>query len=427
MEALRYNRYHPSLVCCYALGREHLVPDHVRELVPHSTASGWRRIDTSSLIGHEVWHTQKDALDLHEVLIRHERLRITILTLMKVWTALADILIPVLKNKEHGERIVNALQRLFTIMPRRRALKLVDLSTSAFHERLARVKVRCGLSPAERCFQRHPLQLALREVGLIKALFADPALACWPGASLYFEGLRNRGLHMALSTFYKYTSLLNLKRKWHRPITKTKGIQTTRPNEYLHVDTTLWGLDDGLKAAVVFVSDNFSKAILGWRVALGKHAANVAEALRDAIVLIRTHHPEQVCAVLVADGGRENRALCVDELLQATDNPAITKVIALKHIRFSNSPIEAINKIFKRYLRHYQPRTLAALRQVTALFVHDYCTLRPHGSLKGLIPMEAYARPDRTIDFRQSIHEARAIRIEENRNVNCAICSTAKD
>jgi len=190
MEALRYNRYHPTLIHCYAIGREHLVPGHVRRLVPHSTASGWRRVETASLIGHEVWGTQREALDLHEVLLRYQRLRATVLVLVKVWAAVADILLPVLRRKEHGEQIVNALQLLFTVMPRRRALKFADLSPSAFNERLARIKARCGLSPAERCFQRHPLQLALREVGLIKALFADPALVCWPGVSLYYEGLR---------------------------------------------------------------------------------------------------------------------------------------------------------------------------------------------------------------------------------------------
>ncbi|MBX2974223.1 MAG: hypothetical protein KF797_14095 [Flavobacteriales bacterium] len=63
-----------------------------------------------------------------------------------------------------------------------------------------------GISPAGRCFKRHPLQLALRELGIIKALFADPALVCRPGVSLYYEGLRNRGLRVGLSTFYKYTA-----------------------------------------------------------------------------------------------------------------------------------------------------------------------------------------------------------------------------
>jgi putative transposase len=420
--ALRYNRYHPTLIHCYAVGREYLVPEHVRKLVPCSTASGWRKVDTEALIGHEVWNAQREALDLHELFLRYERLRTAVLTLVKVWASVADILHPILAHKEHSERIVNAMQLLFTIMPRERVFRLADISSSAFHDRLSRNKVRCGLSPAERCFKRHPLQLALREVEAIKALFADPDLVCWPSVSLYYEGLRNRGLHMALSTFYKYTVMLGFKRKPRKRTAKTIGLRATRPNEYLHVDTTHHELEHGVMASIVFVSDNFSKAILGWRVALGKHATNVVEALHDTVDTIRQHHPEQTCAVLVADGGSENHAVCVEELLRDTFPPYITKVIALKDIRFSNSPIEAINKIYKQYLRHYQPKTPAALLQVTEAFVHDYSTLRPHGSLKGLIPMEAYTRPELKLDFRQTLREARVQRIAENKQINCSLC-----
>jgi len=424
MDTLRYNRYHPSLVCCYAMGREHLVPTQVRQLVPHSTASGWRKVDTTTLIGHEVWEAQCEALDLHELFLRYQRLRTAVLTLVKVWASVADILHPILAHKEHSERIVNAMQLLFTIMPRERVFRLADISSSAFHDRLSRLKVRCGLSPAERCFKRHPLQLALREVEAIKALFADPDLVCWPGVSLYYEGLRNRGLQMALSTFYKYTALLGLKRKHRKRIDKTVGLRATRPNEYLHVDTTHHELEHGVMASIVFVSDNFSKAILGWRVALGKHATNVAEALRDTVDTIRQHHPEQTCAVLVADGGSENHAVCVEELLRDTFPPYITKVIAQKDIRYSNSPIAAINKIYKQYLRHYQPKHPAALLQVTEAFVHDYSSQRPHGSLKGLIPMEAYTTPELKLDFRDTMRQARAQRIAENKLVNCSLCAT---
>lgn len=282
---------------------------------------------------------------------------------------------------------------------------------------------RQGLSPADRCFQRHPLQLALHEVQIIKSLFADPDKACWPAASLYYAGLRFHGLHIALSTFYKYTRLLGLKRKPHKRKTKAVGLRASRPNQYLHVDTTHWELECGIKAAIVFVSDNFSKAILGWRVALSKHAAHVVMALRDAVTTIHQHHPSQTSSILVADGGGENHAACVEELLQSSAPPDILKVIALKDIQFSNSPIEAINKIYKQYLRHYQPRTQAALQAVTALFVHDYGSARPHGSLKGLIPMEAYANPDQILDFRQAVQNARTQRIAENKAVNCPLCS----
>lgn len=424
MEPVRYNRYHPSLVCCYALGKEHLVPKHIRQCIPHSTVSGWRKVDTCSLIGHELWQTQKDAMDMHELLSRFRRLRATVITLMKVWDLVADILLPVLKQKEYRERLINATQLLFTILPRRRALKLVDLSPSAFHDRLSVIKAQCGLSPADRCFQRHPLQLALHEVQIIKSLFADQGMACWPAALLYYAGLRFHGLHIALSTFYKYTRLLGLKRKPHKRKAKTIGLRASQPNQYLHVDTTHWELDPGVKAAIVFVSDNFSKAILGWRVALSKHATHVVEALRDAVATIHQHHPDQICSILVADGGGENHAVCVEELLQNSAPPDIKKVIALKDIQFSNSPIEAINKIYKQYLRHYQPRTPAALESVTGLFVHDYGSVRPHGSLKGLIPMEAYTKPDQVLDSRHTVKEARTHRIAENKAVNCSLCSS---
>ena len=72
----------------------------------------------------------------------------------------------------------------------------------------------------------------------------------------------------ALSTFYNYAALLGLKRKRLKGLVKRQGIRATTPNEYLHVDTTFWGLDHDLKAAIVLVSDNFSKAILGWNIAL---------------------------------------------------------------------------------------------------------------------------------------------------------------
>ena len=51
-------------------------------------------------------------------------------------------------------------------------------------------------------------------------------------------------------------------------------------------------------------------------------------------------------AQLIADGGSENNNIYVDELL--TKNPnTLTKLIAQKDISFSNSMVEAINKILK--------------------------------------------------------------------------------
>lgn len=180
--------------------------------------------------------------------------------------------------------------------------------------------------------------------------------------------------------------MLGLKRRWKRPPAKTEGLCAGHPNEYLHVDTTIWVLDNGVKAYIAFVSDNYSRAVLGWNMALKNTAANVKAALDKAIRSIHHAHPEQLCATLVADGGSENHALTIEELLQQTERPEITKVIALRDIRFSNSPVEAVNRVMKRYLRHYRPGTEAALKKVLAKVVHDYNDLHPHGSIKGRTP-----------------------------------------
>ena len=79
----------------------------------------------------------------------------------------------------------------------------------------------------------------------------------------------------------------------HTTTRHTKEIVSTAPNQFLHVDTTFFPLPDSTKAAIVFVSDNFSKHILGWARSLKHSAQNVMEALQMTIQTIRTYHPHR--------------------------------------------------------------------------------------------------------------------------------------
>jgi hypothetical protein len=189
------------------------------------------------------------------------------------------------------------------------------------------------------------------------------------------------------------------------------------------VDTTFYSLPDGTKAAIVFVSDNFSKHILGWSCSLKHGAKNVLEALQMALEMIRVHHPNQTVTQLVCDGGGENNALSVEEWLQITEDPKITKVIALKDIAFSNSLIEAVNKIMKRYIRRQQPQNIEQVRNGLVNHVFDYTTTRPHGSLEGYTPMETYAQKGSIMDFTEQTRLARAQRIALNKAGGCQTCS----
>jgi len=419
------NRYDSSLVCLYALGKESLIPSHVRDQVPYSTASTWRHVDVSLFIGHELRTFHSEALDHYELLCKYRALKRTVCMLLRVWSNVAHIVLPALKKtKEHSERFMSALQELLTFIPRERALRLVQLSSSAFHDRLAQLKMRCGISPLERCFKRHPLQLALAEVSTIKALFAEPSFACWPASSIHFHGLRTSVLCIAKSTFYKYARLLGLTRRFPKAEQKRVGLRATVPNQYLHVDTTHWNTSPDQRFSIAIVSDNFSKAVLGWSIGTRKHAANVIGALQQAIATIERYHPAQVAATVVADGGGENHASTVVELLLNTEKPSITKIIAQEDIAFSNSPIEAINKILKRYLRHYKPASEAALREVVTYALNDYTNTRPHGTLDGLTPLERYTQPELKLDHRTPLAMARTMRIASNRIAGCGVCES---
>jgi len=53
--------------------------------------------------------------------------------------------------------------------------------------------------------------------------------------------------------------------------------------------------------------------------------------------------------------------------------------------------------------------------------INDYNTIRPHGSLLGLTPMECYTSESNNLDFKQQKLEAKKNRIQQNKSVNCGI------
>lgn len=109
--------------------------------------------------------------------------------------------------------------------------------------------------------------------------------------------------------------------------------------------------------------------------------------------------------------------------MQDESNPVLSKIIAKKDICFSNSSIEAINKIMKRYLRIYKPGTFEKVNSILPKIIDNYMFDRPHGSLNGYTPFEAYTLQNPTFNFRFQIQNAYNTRIEQNKKMNCMICS----
>jgi putative transposase len=95
----------------------------------------------------------------------------------------------------------------------------------------------------------------------------------------------------------------------------------------------------------------------------------------------------------------------------------IDKLVAMKDIFKSNSMVESLNKIIK--YDYLYPRNIhneeELIKVMEKVVVPDYNDKRPHGSLFGLTPGEAYGR--KTVNFkkiREKMIEAHHKRVAYN-------------
>lgn len=253
-------------------------------------------------------------------------------------------------------------------------------------------------------------------------LFAEN-MKSWPIASVAWYAKRTGQVVASLSTWYKYARQFGVsKRRTAVPEKKHHGLVTHTPNQYFHVDTTFYRLTNGVYTAIVFVSDNFSRAILGWSVSTSKGAGNVINALKMATHTIKKHHPGHYSSLLMADLGLENNNPAVENFLDSQKEPELHKIIAQKQVKYSNSSVEAINRIFKGYLRQHLPEDMEGLRHCIRYCISDYNLVRPHISLGGRTPMEVYTREEPEMDFTRALETAKQKRKAENRESNCGMC-----
>ncbi len=103
---------------------------------------------------------------------------------------------------------------------------------------------------------------------------------------------------------------------------------------------------------------------------------------------------------------------------------SVQKLIAGKDIRFSNSMVEAQNKIIKYYyLFKHDFKDIHELRKLLDWIIPDYQYERPHHSLKGRTPYEALIGiPLYTEQWKQQIQEAKQVRLQQNSKETCEIC-----
>lgn len=139
------------------------------------------------------------------------------------------------------------------------------------------------------------------------------------------------------------------------------------------------------------------------------------------MVTVKEYQPEKL--KFLTDGGSENVNHIVSNFINSPDIP-IKHIVAQKDVVYSNSMIEAINKIIKHQFLH--PKEITNGNQLTNIMTYTiliYNTIRPQMSLGGNTPKET--QDGLSIDLSRYTHnfkEQKQLRLTQNRKNACKVC-----
>ncbi|MDH5382426.1 MAG: DDE-type integrase/transposase/recombinase, partial [Cyclobacteriaceae bacterium] len=243
---------------------------------------------------------------------------------------------------------------------------------------LTQVKFKCENSVFSLCRKQYPNQLRPTEVETMKKLLTDPELSHWPIISLCYHAVRKGLLSASPQTWYKYNKLLGIRKQaFRRRNPYKKGLKATYPNQYWHADITIFKTLDNVKHYIYLVVNNYSRKILSWDMADRVSGEIRMQTLKEAW---ENTQPEQTVELIV-DSGSENNNHTIDRFISSTEVD-MKKSVALKDILFSNSMVEAANKLLKyRYLFPGNIEDGTQLKIALEKSINDFNEIRPHGKL----------------------------------------------
>ena len=232
-----------------------------------------------------------------------------------------------------------------------------------------------------------PTSSRFRNSGLSRRPFSDPDFAPWPASSIAWKLIHERIVSASVATITGYAKLLGFSHR--KPVHRSRkrgSIAASFPNEAWHLDATIIMTESHEKAYLQFILDNYSKRIIAWQGGDSISGFRTTELLKSAFGSLSSSRPEHID--LIVDGGPENNNRLVSAYLE--DTP-IRKLVARVDVSFSNSMIEAVNKILKyRYIFRTPVPDLDHVNQTIADAIEDYND-RPHYALNGLTPNQVYS------------------------------------
>lgn len=213
------------------------------------------------------------------------------------------------------------------------------------------------------------------------------------------EKMAQKGIKMGRDALFELLSAkgLLIRRRRRRVSTTFSGhrfrkypnlireLVVDRPNQLWVADITYWFTNYGC-LYISFVTDAYSKRIMGYEVAESLHAVHSKAALRMALDRINP----QIGKTLIHHSDRGLQYCCVD-YVSLVDSFAIQISMTESGDPLENAIAERVNGIIKNeYLAHHSVYSLAQARVVLeqAVFLYNY--KRPHLSCDMLVPEQAH-------------------------------------
>ncbi|AXR66887.1 DDE-type integrase/transposase/recombinase [Leptospira mayottensis] len=411
------NSYHTALVFKTQLN---LLSTLEKEMIPRSTRHDWKNRDLNSMIGYDENDPIFKNLNLYKKALESK----TFIKAFKSLFSLYSFYNSLSENIQGKRRIWNdrkkeiasLIEKIAPFFSLKRACRFMKISVQRY--RRWKKEIHCVSSAFNLCRKLHPKQLTIEEQQIISKYLKNPEFFNWPLRSLFYKILKDGSAFFSLPTFYKYAKVLGPAREIIRKARRRTGIRASSPLTLLHMDTTILRVQDGSKVYIHFIMDNFSRAILGWKASVEWNSKNTLTNLQEVCEKFNLFYKP---IRLLCDDGSENAGE-VDSFL---NRPGlfIKKLIAQVDIHFSNSMVEALNKIMK--YRFLFPKNLASFQDVirtleTAVPIYNS---RPSGVLFGYSPNEVLngAIPDRLL-FSEQIKQAASNRPKSNSGDACGSC-----
>jgi Integrase core domain. len=398
-----------------------ILPEKYRRVIPRSTLHRFKHTDYSRLIGNEYSQVLNHLELLKEISQSRAALHVAgaVLRIVSFMNAIQVHIgqASAIKSPVPREKVAAFVERMTPRLPRKQVLKLVGITNERFRSWSKGIKI-CPSSPLNRCRKNYPHQLSVRELRAISKAFRNPEISHWPATSIAWKLITEQSIHAHVSTITGYAKRLGLINPTHFHKSRKRGsFSATAPNQAWHLDATIIMTDLHEKAYLQLVIDNYSRKIIAWEISGTISGLQTTTLLKKAFASLSGAVPESFD--LIVDGGPENNNSRVSAFL---NNTPIRKLVAKVDVAFSNSMIEAVNKILKyQYLFRKSIPDLAHIVEFVRKAIEDYNS-RPHYFLRGVTPNDAYTgKVFNREEYRKGIESARAKRIAENRK-SCAPC-----